>query len=268
MSLLRLITFRQQLEIGVDSDAQAFIAATGITDSTQQSAIGTLVTDLKGYGIWTKMQAIYPFVGGTADRHKYNLKDPRDLNAAFRLVFNGSWTHSATGATPTGGTGWANTFYIMGTHGLQNDCHISYYVRNHVAGSFTEMGINAGLGNPTNIAYNWNGSAYPANQSGQSALGAASTSPSYWINSRTSSSGYAWYRNTTKTSINVTSGTPNNTYTIAIGGYRDGGGSGFIYAGSGRECGFATIGRGLTDQNVSDLYTAVQSFQTTLGRQV
>ena len=85
MSLLRLITFRQQAEVGVDADAQAFITAAGITDSTQQSAIDTLVKQLKGYGIWSKMKAVYPFVGGTATTHKYNLKDPRDLNAAFRL---------------------------------------------------------------------------------------------------------------------------------------------------------------------------------------
>jgi len=42
----------------IDADAQAFITAAAITDSTQQSAINTLVTDLKGYGIWTKMKAI------------------------------------------------------------------------------------------------------------------------------------------------------------------------------------------------------------------
>ena len=72
---------------GVDPDAQAFITAASITDPTQQSAINQLVVDLKGYSIWTKMSAIYPMVGGTASSHKFNLKDPRDLDAAFRLVF-------------------------------------------------------------------------------------------------------------------------------------------------------------------------------------
>ncbi len=70
---------------GTDADAQAFITATAITDLTQQTAINTLVTQLKTYGIWTKMKALYPFVGGTATAHKFNLKDPRDLDAAFRL---------------------------------------------------------------------------------------------------------------------------------------------------------------------------------------
>jgi hypothetical protein len=81
----------------VDPDAQAFITAAAITDPTQQTAINTLVVDLKGYGIWTKSKALYPFVGGTASQHKFNLKDPRDLDAAFRLVFTGGWTHSSNG---------------------------------------------------------------------------------------------------------------------------------------------------------------------------
>ncbi len=57
---------------GGDADAQAFIDAAGITDATQQSAIRTLVGDLKTYSIWSKMKAIYPFCGGTASSHKWN----------------------------------------------------------------------------------------------------------------------------------------------------------------------------------------------------
>jgi hypothetical protein len=94
----------------VDPDAQAFITAAGITNPTQQGAINTLVIALKGYSIWTKFKAIYPVVGGTASQHKYNLKDPRDLDAAFRLTFATGWTHSATGMTPNGTSAYADTF--------------------------------------------------------------------------------------------------------------------------------------------------------------
>jgi hypothetical protein len=94
----------------VDPDAQAFITAANITDPTQQSAINTLVVGLKDDGLWTSMQAIYPFVGGTASSHKYNLKDPRDLDAAKRLVFNGGWTHNSNGITGNGVNTYAETF--------------------------------------------------------------------------------------------------------------------------------------------------------------
>jgi hypothetical protein len=96
----------------IDPDAQAFLTAAAITDPTITSAIDTLVVQLKADGIWTKMKALYPFVGGTASTHKYNLKDPQDLDASFRLVFNGGWTHSANGALPNGTNGFADTKLI------------------------------------------------------------------------------------------------------------------------------------------------------------
>lgn len=91
-----------------DADAQAFITATGITDLTQKNAINQLVLDLKGYSIWTKMKALYPFVGGTATTHKFNLKNPLDTDAAFRLSFNGGVTHSSNGVTGNG----LNAYYL------------------------------------------------------------------------------------------------------------------------------------------------------------
>jgi hypothetical protein len=94
----------------VDPDAQAFITAAGITDPTQQVAIDNLVIGLKADGIWTNMTAIYPFVGGTATTHKYNLKDPRDLDAAYRLAFSGGWTHNSNGITGNGVNTYADTF--------------------------------------------------------------------------------------------------------------------------------------------------------------
>jgi len=45
-----------------DSDYQAFITATGITEPTQSAALETLVSDLKSYGLWSKMKAVYPMV--------------------------------------------------------------------------------------------------------------------------------------------------------------------------------------------------------------
>ena len=101
---------------GVDPDAQAFITAAGITDPTQQSAINTLVTDLKGYNIWTKFKAIYPIVGGSASSHKFNLKDPRDLDAAFRLNYAIGVNHSSNGMVSNGTSGYADTFLRPATH--------------------------------------------------------------------------------------------------------------------------------------------------------
>lgn len=112
-----------------DTDAQAFITATAITDTTQKNAINDLVLDLKGAGIWTKMKALYPMVGGTASSHKFNLKDPRDLDAAFRLTFYGGVTHSSSGVLGNGVDGYADTFLNMSTqYSDPYDVHLSAYI--------------------------------------------------------------------------------------------------------------------------------------------
>ena len=93
----------------VDADALAFITNAVITNTTQQNAIKTLVTDLKGYGLWTKMKAIYPFVGGTASQHRFNLKDSRAVTSAFYLTPYGGLGHDGNGVLFNGNDSWFNT---------------------------------------------------------------------------------------------------------------------------------------------------------------
>jgi hypothetical protein len=103
---------------GVDPDAQAFITAAAITNPTQQAAINTLVVSLKGYNVWSKMKALYPFVtdktveADIKSQMKFNLKDPRDLNVAFRLLWNGGGSWTANGYQPNGINGFADTNFI------------------------------------------------------------------------------------------------------------------------------------------------------------
>lgn len=93
-----------------DPDALAFIAAAGINDPTQISAICKLVLDLKTFGTpnyWSREVIIYPFVGGTAASHSINLVNP----ATFTLNYFGSCAlaaaHNANGMVGDGATGYA-----------------------------------------------------------------------------------------------------------------------------------------------------------------
>ena len=136
-----------------DADALAFFTAAGITDTTQKTAVTTLVTDLKAANIWTKMKALYPFVGGTAAQHRFNLKDPRALDAAYYLTFIGGGTHSATGYLPNGTTAYADTKLSPLARLTLDSTHISSYIRN------TSIGVLLGTDNSyrTWIAPNFNG---------------------------------------------------------------------------------------------------------------
>jgi len=241
-----------------DADAQAFITAAGITDATQQSAINTLVTDLKGYGIWTKMKAIYPFVGGTSTTHKWNLKDPRDLDAAFRLVFNGGWTHSNTGALPGGVNGNANTFLNASGNLSTSSAHLS----NYLGTADTNSGIIIGTGNL---------SCYVQRTSSAIEGSLATTSVSAVSNSNTAAFYLLFRPNNTQQkfqkngSIILTDSKNSSSYTSAniyIASY---GNSGFW---SNARFQFTSIGDGLTDTEAANLYTAVQAYQTTLNRQI
>jgi hypothetical protein len=86
-----------------DPDAFRFIEVANITSSVQVTAVNNLVVGLKSANLWNKMQVIYPFIGGTAFSHKWNLKDTRDSDDAFRIQYVGSVGHSSNGVTSTGG---------------------------------------------------------------------------------------------------------------------------------------------------------------------
>lgn len=116
---------------GTDIDVTNFLNATGITDSTQVSAITTLVASLKSSNVWQKLTAIYPFVGGTATTHSFNLKEPRASINAFQLTFFGTWTHSADGALPNGTNAYAKTrmrYNDIPNHDVSK--HVSMYINN------------------------------------------------------------------------------------------------------------------------------------------
>jgi hypothetical protein len=94
-----------------DVDALAYITAAGITNSTEKSAANYLFTQLKIQGIYSKLKAIYPVLGGTAFSHKFNGKNPLDTNAAYRLTFVGGVTHGSNGFICNGSSGYARTYF-------------------------------------------------------------------------------------------------------------------------------------------------------------
>ena len=259
---------------GVDPDAQAFITAASITDPTQQSAINQLVVDLKGYSIWTKMKALYPFVGGTASAHKFNLKDPRDLDVAFRLVFNGGWTHSANGATPNGTNGYADTKFSPNNFTATTNSSAGVYLRTNAL----ETSVDLGQGY---IAFAQDGvMIYPRYSSNQYAGCCLGTSFNGASNANTDSRGlFAVTRTGTSQSFRKRgTSTINSTVTktttslylnrniyLGAGNDRDVNG---VTAYSTRQQAFAFIGDYLTSGEIDNFYTAVQAYQTTLGRQV
>ena len=254
--------------VSYDPDAQAFFTASGLTGATNLTAINNLVVALKGFGIWTKMKAIYPMIGGTAALHKWNLKDPRDLDAAFRLVFSGGWSHTSTGATPNGVNAYADTFLTSSTSLLLNSSHISYYSRTQSNGTEVEIGSSTGpnASDPGSlIEIRTSGiTYYRINSQGSYITYSDADSRAFYISNRTASNVINGWRNSTKVATGTIASFGLSTRTFWLAGFNQ---NGSVFY-STKQCAFATIGDGLTDTEAANFYTAVQAYQTTLSRQV
>lgn len=260
------ITYNDDGSIYEDADVDAFIAAAAITDGDQQNALYKLAKDLKAASIWTKMKAVYPLVGGTAASHKWNLKDPRDLDAAYRLTFAGGWTHSSNGALPNGSTGYADTKFNASTKFTLNSHHASFYSRTNVSG-LTKVDLGAETAAPLLFAFNLGGNAitFVSGDTSNIILSTPPNTQGLFTLSRTTSTLLTGFKNSTSlgTDTDTNGGLPNlNLYLGADNS------AGTAANFSTRQLAFATLGDGLSAAEVTSLYTAVQAFQTKLGREV
>lgn len=254
----------------LDSDAQAFINATGIT-GTNATAVNKLVLDLKAASIWTKMKGIWPMVGGTATTHMYNLKDPQNTNTAYRLGFVGGWTHSSTGAKPNGIDAYANT-YIAANVIAQNSGHMTYYSRTDSASTglycmgytISSLAMQSTIQPRFNSTTQYGFMAAGTGAGTQSSVTVSSSTGFLGVTRTGSTSSKTFKNSALGLNAGGSSVAPNGTLNFLIGAMNH---PTFIqYAPY--ECAFSSIGDGLTDAEIPLFYTAVQTYQTTLGRQV
>jgi hypothetical protein len=259
---------------GFDADAQAFITAAAITDNTQKNAINNLVINLKAAGIWSKMKAVYPMVGGTASSHKWNLKDPRDLDAAFRLTFTGGWIHASTGALPNGTNAYANTFLNSATHLSLNSGHMSYYSRtnNSAASLRIDMGsLKSGPDSYTDLDLGNSGGWYfRFNNSVTYNFVSATDTSGFFNGNRTASNVINFFRNGTKavTGTAPSNATSSTNYFIGASNNHAGGSTDTPQYFSNRECAFSSIGDGLTDTEALVFNQIVEGYQYELSRNI
>ena len=256
---------------GYTTRTTAFAAATGIADTTILNALNTFDLGLISNGIDTKMKALYPMVGGTAATHKFNFMDARDLNAAFRLQFNGGWVHSSTGALPNGTNAYANTYLNPMAQGLSTaSAHLAYYARTSAT-----TADSAEIANYTNTSEAFvlqSKSGAGTNRYFYGLYGAASrvvsTAPiGLMMGSSISNARRDLFLNGTSVANNVAPDYATlGSYPLYIGAGNISGSSVSSYTNS--QSAFASIGLGLTNTEASTFYNLVQAMQTSLSRQV
>jgi hypothetical protein len=242
-----------------DADALKFIGSTGITDSVQKIAINNFVIQLKDSALWPKFIAIYPMEGGSASTTKWNLKDPRDLDAAYRLTFHGTPVYALTGILFSDTSDYADTHLADNMMPGYGNNSIAYYSGTQNTISGYDMGCS-------DTKDPWNEFAiYHASDATEFfGFHAWGTSPAItkglFILSSTAND-VKRYDNGIATDSKGSAPTPTFTnLPILIGSVSQ------ALSGGQRECELATIGYGLTDAQAFTFYNIVQNFETALGR--
>jgi hypothetical protein len=253
-----------------DTDAQAFFTAVeggGDTLTTaEKDATNQLVLDLKADSLWTDMDCLYPFVGGTATAHKWNLKNPVDTDAGFRITFAGDWTHTSNGIEGNGsntggnthwnvsteaGTGMAMGVYING--GLTANPTNDYDMGGFVGGD--DIMISMGYSNKTTKYANYKDTSYKTTSSG--------TYSNCLFMSTTDGTNTSLFQDGTALIDASSDGFDKPNQSIGIGcSWR-----GSATESSRRHYGFSFIYNAvMTGTNQSNFNDAVTTFVTTLGR--
>jgi hypothetical protein len=249
-----------------DQDAINFLNATGIKDTITERAINTLVVDLKQYNVWDKLYSMYPLVGGSSASCQYNLVNTSSLN----LGFSGSWNFNDNGVSGSGTNNYAGTGFRPLTASYANvgtNLSLGVYVQTNITGGY-DMGLDATSDKDLYLI-----SRYTNNLSYfyyTSSLTVANTdAKGFWIGtiSGSGANNQVIYKN--GVSIASKTGAGGNIDDIFGGGYLVlGAASNAPVESSTRLYGLSFIGKGLTSTNASNLNTAVQSFATSLGRNV
>ena len=251
-----------------DPNAQAFFTASGITDIIQKNAVNQLVLDLKSNGLWSKIIDFRPCVGGNATPHSINLKNP----ALYTLTFSSGWTHASNGMTPNGTSAIAYGGLIPDNVGMTvNNNHVMLYSGTATGGGgsnqyemgsgnntasvlfslFTRRSGNFGGYDSGNYINNRN-TAYPTDGAG------------IFIGKVNSDLTSKFYRNGTLLGTkSITIQASLSSYQVYLGGFNEMGSTTYY---SSKRIITSSFGLGLSDTDVTNLTTIVNTFNTTLGR--
>lgn len=251
-----------------DDDVNAFLSATGITDPDLIDALYDLTTGMKTAGIWAKMRALYPFIGGTAAAHKFNLVNPADTDGAFRLTFPNGATHTANGAAFDGVNQYADThFSPVSQYADWVHAHVAVYARSGASGPLVntqEPGYEeiAGIRLENTSIFHFD--CFGGANNGRTSNFASQYTYGFFVGTRLNKDDAWAIHDGTTTAHNTATiygqGLPTPNIKIASN-YN-------LSAFTGMQVAFCSIGDGLTDTQANSLYTLVQAYQTALGRQV
>ena len=248
----------------LDPDAAAYladvVASGGTTNPTIEAAVDTLFTDLKSNGLYNDL-FFFPFVGGTASSH--SLFGKRSAGTTYDITWFGGMTHGVSGSTGNGTNGYGETALQRPIYSNLGDISQGIYVVGDGSADGAYELQSSGTDNNALITRYTGDGAY-VRFNGGFKTGSNTDGTGLYISTLTgSTSGIVkLFKNTSTTLINTT--TNDNDYLGENSRVFRGGAGDY----SPRTVNFVFYTTYLTDAQVSTLSTIINTFQTSLGRNI
>ena len=257
-----------------DADAQAYINKIVDVGGTMTQAVAntvnTLFTNLKSDGLYTQTKALYPMVGGIAAAHALNAKSVNDADTTVTWlgIMSGSTGHSSAGCLPDGTANCYGSIARTPTELFNSatDYSIGLYQSAYTANNGFAIGVISGatFTNPRfQINVPFDGTNNYLGLGGSVLAGPISLTPTgLFFGSRTSATSLTLYKNGSFQTSDANSVSNIQTSDIQFFGL---GGNANKHIGT---VSFIILADGFDSTESSNLYNSIQTFQTSLGRQV
>ncbi len=246
-----------------DLDVNRFVIAAGITNHTEQTALYQLVFSLKNLGLWAKIRALWPMVGGSAVSCSFNLKN----TGLFQSTWINAPSFSSNGVLGNAVNQYGLTGFNPAVQLPVNNCGLGVYVRN--SGSGIAFGVRAsGGGGVFSITPQIAGNVVISNAT--ASFAGATANIGFFFGSKTADNRVRTFHNGLFCQQSPTaSATALPSAQVGIlGEIQSASGTPNSALLSNQQVALAIITELLTDLEVQQLNSIVTQFQTILGRQV
>jgi len=234
----------------------------------EQGIVNTLINAWHDTGVLdknvpanSKVKVLYIYIGGTDAKHAINVINP-DL---FETIFNGGWTHSATGSLPNAVNGFGDTQFNERDELTLNSTSIGIY-----SGTSASGNIDLGVSDASQATHMGSRRAGDVFRGGMDSAASFSKTgitdgAGFFVFSRLLAANWVQYINgsAVQTNVDTSSNTANRVF--YLGAFNNAGTASNF---SNKELRLAFISDGLNSTEISEMNTAVQAYQTSLGRNV
>lgn len=241
---------------------------------TEQDALQGIYDGLIADNTWSAIKAFYPMVGRSSEYHRYNFKDYRNSDLAFRLTFNNdsAEAHSNLGYLGNRALGRsANTHYLWS--GTLTSTFVGVYVTVSEVADSNQRSLLGGTNNSPNtnrvlLARSFAGTtrAELANDSGGTVDGGTANRTKLGFIGVSNINGTVelWDGNTVIATASKTIPTVGGSVALQLLDYINNLTSSHSYSDAG--LGSAVIATGLTKPDIVNVINRINTFNSALGR--